>query len=65
MFLVVEFKDDSGLTVGIIPESWYLASDQKCYWPPVTYPISFIKSCKKPQANWSLCGARLLHRFSK
>ncbi|OXA54320.1 hypothetical protein Fcan01_11450 [Folsomia candida] len=63
MFQVLEFHDDSGISIGIIPASWYIEAKGESYWPPVKNPNTFVKALKLPQASWQRCRARILKSY--
>ncbi|OXA49822.1 hypothetical protein Fcan01_15861 [Folsomia candida] len=64
MFQVLEFHDDSGISIGIIPASWYIEANGESYWPPVRNPNTFVKALKSPQDSWQRCRARILKSYS-
>lgn len=63
MFLVLEFEDKAGKTIGIVPDTWLDEESGKYWWPPVKNPTTFVKSKKVPQQNWSKCVGRIIKKY--
>lgn len=55
---VVEFKStksSSNKELSVVPLTWLIKNDKKCYWPTRTNKVAlseFIKSCPLPKKSW-------------
>lgn len=63
MFAIVQFSNNS---TAVIPTSWMLKDDTKCYWPSKNSKnvMEKVKSRSVPNSeNWSELDIRCLHKY--
>lgn len=66
-WLVVQFGEDN--TVEVVPNTWYMKKESKCYWPPECTAkniiIDFIRKRHVPEKKWLLYEATILGSYGK
>lgn len=50
-YYLIEFDEDEGRTVAIVPYNWLKRKQNQCWWPNGKSNISWVVNCKDPDGT--------------
>jgi hypothetical protein len=72
MFIIAKYfmGADNDCETEVVPQSWFCADSQKCWWPPTGVSDAAVKqlimkSAKYDDSTWTSYDAKCIATFSK